>query len=103
MTPEPRPEAVLTATSRVATPRASGYLQQLCKHFGHKVPASFDADQGRIAFPFGDCDLSAGEGVLTLRLTAATPEALERLQSVIASHLERFAFREALEIRWDAA
>lgn len=93
------------AVAVVATAKASGYLQQLCKHFGHKIPASFDASEGRVTFPFGDCALAvspAGDS-LTLRVSAATAEDLERLQEVVGGHLERFAFREGLQVAWTSA
>lgn len=89
------------ATATVATPKASGYLQQLCKHFAHKVPASFDATEGRVAFPMGDCRLNASpDGVLTMTASAATAADLARVQAIVGGHLERFAFRETLAIAW---
>ena len=33
------------------TPNASKYLQQLCKHFEHKVAVVFDESEGRAALP----------------------------------------------------
>jgi hypothetical protein len=88
----------------VTTAKASGYLQQLCKHFGHKVPASFDARRGRIEFQGGVCELDAADpGVLRLRVVASRPEDRERLEGVVASHLVRFAFREELAVAWRPA
>jgi hypothetical protein len=91
-----------TTEARVATPHASRYLQQLCKHFAHKLPeTAFDATAGRIPFPFGDCTLDASEpDVLVLRATAAGIDDLAKLQDVVARHLERFAFREPLTLTW---
>jgi uncharacterized protein len=92
----------LRAEARVRTIKPSGYLQQLCKHFQHKLPATFDARQGRIDFPFGSCALEADPeaDILTLQASAGTPEDLSRLEDVIARHLERFAFREEMRIEW---
>lgn len=89
----------------VGTAKASGYLQQLCKHFGHKIPVEFDERRGRIGFPMGTCELEAREGAnaLTLRASAATAEELARVEEVVASHLLRFAFREELKIDWKPA
>lgn len=87
------------ARAHVSTPNASRYLQQLCKHFGHKIPTEFDAEKGRIEFPFGTCALKAEGETLTLDV-AGQPDELERLKSVVDSHLVRFAFREALEVTW---
>lgn len=90
----------LLATARVPTERASRYLQQLCKHFGHKLPVTFDAGRGDVAFPFGECALQAADDLLTITATAASEAELEQLKDVIARHLLRFAFREELSIDW---
>lgn len=84
----------------VQTTRASRYLQQLCKHFGHKIPVEFTPEAGWIRFDFGRADLAATANTLTMTATAGTAEDLARLQRVLASHLERFAFRDALRVRW---
>lgn len=88
--------------SHIATTAAKRYLGQLCKHFGHKIPVDLDLDEGRgrIAFPFGACRLAAAEGTLHLTAEAEGPDALAQVQEVIASHLQRFAFREALSVTW---
>ena len=91
-----------TAVALVRTAKASSYLQQLCKHFGHKLPVSFDPREGRIEFAMGVCALEAAPGAetLALRASAASAEDLTRLEDVVARHLLRFAFREQLEIDW---
>lgn len=85
------------SVSHVKTTKASRYLQQLCKHFGHKVSVEFDAHQGSITLPFGTCALLAKEDALTLTVSGVATEKLER---VIGDHLERFAFREEIKIKW---
>jgi hypothetical protein len=99
-TTAPAGELKLSSTASVATQSALRYLGQLCKHFGHKVPASIEGDHGWIAFDFGRCHLAANDTELSLHNSAATPEGLARLEQVIASHLERFAFREELSVTW---
>lgn len=89
-----------TSVARVATPSPARYLGQLCKHFAHKLPATHDAETGRIEFPFGLCELAASKELLALCVTALDAASLERMEDVIASHLARFAFREPLEISW---
>ncbi len=86
--------------AEVATVSASRYLQQLCKHFGHKVEASFDDKAGIVRFSIGDCRLLAQDAVLHLALDAPDAEKLLQLQDVVASHLVRFAFREPLSVEW---
>lgn len=91
-----------TTQAMITTQRASTYLQQLCKHFGHKVDVQFDPKSGRITFPFGHCDLSADQHALALTVTATSPADLTKTSRVIGSHLERFAFRENPTIDWQA-
>jgi len=88
------------AEARIETPNASKYLQQLCKHFQHKLPVSFDAQAGAISFPMGETKLAADAEALTLSVSAGGDDDLARLKDVVARHLERFAFRETLEIDW---
>ena len=84
------------------TTHASRYLQQLCKHWGHKFEVEFDPSHGRIAFDADTvCHLDAGPEGLSLRLEAADPARGEQMKGVIVAHLVRFAFREELVVRWD--
>jgi len=87
----------------IETASASKYLQQLCKHFGHKTAVTFDETSGQIAFTMGDCRLAARDGVLSVTLTAADDARMAQLQDVVVRHLVRFAFRETLTIDWCAA
>jgi hypothetical protein len=92
----------MQAEARVATEHAGRYLVQLCKHFGHRVPARFAEGVGRVEFSDGVVDLAAEGGVLVMRVSAAEPAGVERLSGVLSRHLERFAFRESLEVVWAA-
>jgi len=95
---------MLHSEARVATTQPRRYLGQLVKHFAHKIPATHDETTGRIEFPFGLCELTAeGEEALVMRVSSADAEALERLEGVVARHLERFAFREPPVIAWSRA
>jgi len=89
--------------AEVATPNAGRYMQQLCKHFQHKRPVTFDQRSGQIAFPMGECRLDASEGVLKLALAAPDDAQMAQLQDVVARHLLRFAFREEMQIDWRTA
>ena len=91
---------MIQSRADVATSQPSRYLQQLCKHFAHKLPVSFDPERGSIAFAMGRCLLAAREGVLELRAEAADPAALAQVENVVQRHLERFAFREPPAIAW---
>lgn len=89
-----------TSEARIPTENASKYLQQLCKHFGHKIPATFDAEKGHLTFEIGTATLAAEPDTLVMRGEAANAAGLARLEDVLASHLVRFAFREELAIDW---
>ncbi|KAB0678090.1 DUF2218 domain-containing protein [Aureimonas leprariae] len=89
------------SVASVATPHASRYLQQLCKHFAHKRAVSFDERHGRIDFAIGICDLEVVDGALRMRLAAPNGADLAQLADVVQRHLVRFAFREELAIRWE--
>jgi uncharacterized protein len=84
----------------IPTEHASRYLQQLAKHFQHKLPVSFDPHQGEVRFSIGVCRMAADEGNLTLTLAAADAAQMEPLQDVVVRHLVRFAFREELAVSW---
>ena len=95
----------LVATANVPTTSASRYLQQLCKHWAHNLAVTFNAEEGRIVFPKDARGLTfPGDGAVTLKahetelevlVDATAPEQLEGLKGAVASHLDRFAFREA--------
>ena len=91
---------MLSTTAFVTTETPERYIARLCKHFAHKIPVDFDEAQGRIEFDMGLALLNAEPG--GLRLTTQSPDAagLERLQHVVASHFERFAWKEALTLDW---
>jgi len=96
-------QATLTAARRMAeikTEHASRYLQQLCKHFAHKRPVTFDPHLGQISFASGICNLKADDSVLKLTLEAPDEEHLAQLMDVVVRHLVRFAFREEIRIDW---
>lgn len=86
---------IAKAVARVPTASGSRYLQQLAKHWSHKFPVAFDPLQGRIELPLGLALLRAEPGILVVELEAQDADSLPRMKEVVASHLDRFAFREA--------
>ena len=84
------------SVARVPTGSASRYLQQLAKHWSHKMEVSFTAEEGRIAFPGGSVlEMKADSDTLDVVLTVPDGDDVERMRDVVSSHLDRFAFREA--------
>ncbi|HWK12791.1 MAG TPA: DUF2218 domain-containing protein [Rhizobiaceae bacterium] len=102
-TTSPVPENAARRVALVRTDHASRYLQQLCKHFAHKLPVEFDPERGLIRFAMGDCRLKAEDGGLRLEIEAPNPDDIERLGNVVANHLIRFAFREEMQVEWKQA
>ncbi|MET3587891.1 hypothetical protein ABID21_004023 [Pseudorhizobium tarimense] len=84
----------------IATEHASKYLQQLCKHFAHKRPVTFDERNGQISLMTGECNLRAEDASLLVRVEAEEASQLPQLEDVVVRHLVRFAFREELNVEW---
>ena len=91
---------MLRSHARVTADKAEQYLIQLCKHFAHRRPATYGEGKGRIEFESGTCLLQSAPGVLDMTIEAPDEEDLTRLEEVVKSHLQRFAFREPPEFDW---
>lgn len=91
------------STAEITTERASIYLQQLCKHFAHKLAVEFTPERGTIPFAMGTCRLEAAGDKLTMKAEAENAEQLAQVEGVIERHLVRFAFRDPPEIVWRTA
>ena len=87
------------------TASADRYIQQLVKHWGHKFATSYADGRGEVPFSDDTCaTFAAREKGIAISLATADAESAERMKGVIASHLDRFAFREApLAFEWSAA
>ena len=85
----------------VETEHASKYLQQLCKHFAHKVDVEYDPHRGKVSFPMGFCAMAAEGNVLTFFAMCKEEEAIPVIKGIIDSHLPTFAWREdGLAAQW---
>lgn len=80
----------------VTTANASAYLQRLCKHFAHKVPAAWDAAAGHAALPGGRAEFAATPDRLEIVIRGEDPAGLDRARAIVEDHLLRYAFREDL-------
>ncbi|MFT3976982.1 MAG: DUF2218 domain-containing protein [Sphingomonas bacterium] len=91
--------------ARVPTGSASRYLQQLAKHWSHKMEVVFSPEEATIIFPNGSrLDMRADSETLDVALSVPEGEDVARMREVVASHLDRFAFREApLTFDWKEA
>ncbi len=90
-----------TAKASVPTANAAKYLQQLCKHWSHKLEVELSERKGVVRFPAVVVRFDAGDDALLVTIEGEASEEVERMKGVVASHLYRFAFREApLKFGW---
>jgi hypothetical protein len=90
-----------TATARIPTASGAKYLQLLCKHWGHKFDVDLSDQKGIVRFPAAVATMEADADTLLVTIEAQEKETVERMKGVVASHLDRFAFREApLPFNW---
>lgn len=92
----------VTSTGRVATDRPARYGKQLVSHFSRKVPAEWDdaAASGTVTFGDGVATLTCEPGTLVMAVSAP-PDAVERLEDVMARHLVKFGARDELTVVWE--
>jgi hypothetical protein len=84
-----------TAKASVPTANAAKYIQQLCKHWSHRLEVDLSDRKGVVRFPDAVATLEADEDALLVTIEGEQSETVERMKGVVASHLDRFAFREA--------
>lgn len=100
-----------TTTARVPAQSASKYLQQVCKHWEHNLPVSFDASHGEITFAKDArgadwpadalVTLDAEAEILVCTITASAEGQRDGLKGALERHIDRFAFREVpLTYNW---
>jgi len=90
------------AKASVPTASAAKYMQQLCKHWSHKLEVDLSESRGVVKFPAAVVTLEPEANALEVTIEGGEGEEVERLKGVVASHLDRFAFREA-PLRFDWA
>src|ERR1700744_4860136 len=88
-------------SANVPTANASKYMQQLCKHWSHRLEVELSEEKGVVRFPDAVVALEARPDNLSVTIDAPAKETVERMKGVVASHLDRFAFREGpLKFDW---
>lgn len=88
------------ARTSVPTANAAKYMQQLCKHWSHKLEVDLAERRGVVRFPAAVVAFDAQPDALMVTVEGEESE-VERMKGVVASHLDRFAFREApLKFDW---
>lgn len=95
---------MVRSTATISTENGWKYLQQLCKHWSHKLEVELGEQRGVVTFPEAQAVMTSDAAGLTVEIEAASAEVLDRMQGVVSSHLDRFAFREApLPFDWKVA
>ena len=85
----------------VPTANAAKYVAQLCRHWSHKLPVDQRDDRGNVKFGDAVATLEPDAEELVVTILANDESTVERLQGMVATHLDRFAFREApLTFAW---
>ena len=84
----------MISTARYPSPNASRYVQQLAKHFTHKIEVRLDADSAEFTLQAGSVRLEAKDYMLLARVEAEDAKSLIDARYVIDKHLVIFAFRE---------
>ena len=97
-----RQDRTIGSRADVATGAPARYAKQLLSHLGRKVPFTGDAITAPATAVIGGATtgIVVGDGVLTLEAAGHDEESVARVEHVLGSHLERFAQREALTVRW---
>jgi hypothetical protein len=92
----------LGSRAEVATGSPARYARQLISHLGRTVSFTGDATTAPATAVIGSAGagIVVGEGVLTLLAAGDDEESVARVEQVLGSHLERFAQREGLTVRW---
>ena len=86
-----------TSSANIPTEHASKYLQQLCKHWSHRLTVEFDPNDGSVIFDEArSCRFHAEADHLNVVITTASADDLVRTEGTVINHLRRFAFREEL-------
>lgn len=87
--------------AEIATESGDKLINRLCKHWAHKLEVEQGEETSRVTFDNGSCLMQAEPGKLRIAVEALDEEGLDQLEGVVASHLERMAGKEPLEIVWE--
>lgn len=94
----------MITTARFETPNAAKYMQQLAKHFAHKIEVRMDDRSADFALQAGTVRLDAEDDALLARIEGEDAKSLIDSRYVIDKHLVIFAFREGFAgFNWQLA
>ncbi|WP_299038630.1 DUF2218 domain-containing protein [uncultured Pseudokineococcus sp.] len=96
------PAAPLTARADVEVDRPERWAKQLVSHLSRKAPLESTAEGEELAIGSGRGVVRAEAARLVLLAHAPDAASLERVQEVLGGHLERFAAKEGVTVRWES-
>lgn len=85
---------MLTSSARFETPNGSKYMQQLFRHFAHKIEVEVDAHHGRATLGPGPLEMEADAGGLSVKVSAEDVRGIIEARYIVDKHLVVFAFRD---------
>lgn len=85
---------MIESTAIFETENGQRYLDQLSKHFAHKVDVTHSGPHAEFRFSCGTGKLEATADSLLISATSPGEDGLSETKEVIERHLARFAFRE---------
>jgi len=90
----------MKAIGHFPTHSGANYIGKLCRHFIHKIQATYEGNQGEAIFPKGICKMSASSDLLVFEIEASDAESCEKIKGVIDRHLVKFAYKETTVLHW---
>ena len=85
----------------IATTDGPRLIKRLLTHWGHRFEVGFDDERGHVSFDaVTRAAFLARSDALEVRIDAADPAALPRIQEVVAEHLQRMHRGTPLAIDW---
>lgn len=96
----PSDDRTIRSRADVATAAPARYAKQLISHLGRKLDFVGDATTATASIGAATACIAVGDGVLVLSAAGDDEECVARVEQVLGGHLERFAQREALAVRW---
>lgn len=91
---------LIRSRADVTTDAPARYAKQLVSHLGRKVGFDTEGATSTAQIAGATAQVVVGDGVLTLLATGQEEDAVARVEHVLGGHLERFAQRSELTVRW---
>ncbi len=86
----------------VVTVNGSRYLRNLLQHWSHRFPVELNEAKtaGQVELPQAKATFRAEPEALQATLLLAETADQDRVETVVAEHLQRFGYQETLQFPW---